>query len=124
MKALVNHLCKANRRRPRWVRLPFLKDSASEHVPGQRSCPAASIVVQLTKRVGLSHRVDIRVDSALDPQFADASFDWAWSRNVAMNIADRPLYYDEIHRALRRGGRLAIQDLAKGNGGALQFPVM
>lgn len=44
----------------------------------------------LTQRVGLSDRVDFRVGSALDLPFPDASFDAAWSQNVAMNIADRP----------------------------------
>jgi ubiquinone/menaquinone biosynthesis C-methylase UbiE len=78
----------------------------------------------LTERVGLTDRVDFRVGSALDLPFPDASFDCAWSQNVAMNIADRPRYYAEMHRVLRPGGRLAIQDVAMGNGGELQFPMM
>lgn len=78
----------------------------------------------LTDRVGLSHKVDFRVGSALDLPFADASFDCAWSQNVAMNIEDRPRYYAEMHRVLRPGGRLAIQDVAMGDGTELQFPVM
>jgi SAM-dependent methyltransferase len=78
----------------------------------------------LTARVGLSDRVDFRVGSALDLPFGDASFDCAWSQNVAMNIADRPRYYAEMHRVLRPNGRLAIQDVALGNGAPLDFPVM
>jgi SAM-dependent methyltransferase len=78
----------------------------------------------LTARTGLSDRVDFRVGSALDLPFPDASFDCAWSQNVAMNIKDRPRYYAEMHRVLRPGGRLAIQDVATGNGDALAFPVM
>lgn len=78
----------------------------------------------LTRRVGLTDQVDFRVGSAVDIPFPDASFDCAWSQNVAMNIADRPRYYAEMHRVLRPGGRLAIQDVATGNGHALQFPVM
>ncbi len=78
----------------------------------------------LTVRVGLADRVDFRVGSALDLPFPDASFSCAWSQNVAMNIADRPRYYAEMHRVLRSGGRLAIQDVATGNGDALDFPVM
>jgi MPBQ/MSBQ methyltransferase len=78
----------------------------------------------LTARAGLSDRVDFRAGSALDLPLPDASFDCAWSQNVAMNIADRPRYYAEMHRVLRPGGRLAIQDVAMGNGTALKFPVM
>ena len=80
--------------------------------------------IALTARVGLSDRVNFRVGSALDLPFPDASFACAWSQNVAMNIADRPRYYAEMHRVLRPGGRLAIQDVAMGNGAALEFPVM
>jgi MPBQ/MSBQ methyltransferase len=78
----------------------------------------------LTARVGLPGRVDFRVGSALDLPFPNASFACAWSQNVAMNIGDRPRYYAEMHRVLRPGGRLAIQDVAAGNGSALDFPVM
>jgi len=78
----------------------------------------------LTVRVGLTELVDFRVGSALALPFPDGSFDRAWSQNVAMNIADRPRYYAEMYRVLRPGGRVAIQDVAIGNGEALQFPVM
>jgi SAM-dependent methyltransferase len=77
----------------------------------------------LTRRVGLPDRVDFRVGSALDLPFPDASFDLAWTQNVAMNIADRPRFYGEIHRVLKPNGRLAIQDVAQGSGGAVHFPV-
>jgi SAM-dependent methyltransferase len=78
--------------------------------------------IDLTRRVGLSDRVDFRQGSALDLPFADAGFDLAWSQNVAMNIADRARWYTEVHRVLRPGGRFAIQDVTQGPGGAALFP--
>lgn len=79
--------------------------------------------VDLTRRAGLSDKVDFRQGSALALPFADASFDLAWSQNVAMNIADRPRWYAEMHRVLRPGGRLALQDVAQGPAGKVHFPV-
>jgi len=78
----------------------------------------------LTRRTGLTDRVDFRQGSALNLPFQDASFDLAWSQNVAMNIDDRPRYLAEMRRVLKPGGRLAIQDVAQGPGGVPHYPVM
>ena len=77
----------------------------------------------LTRRAGLTGQVDFRQGSALDLPFPDASFDLAWSQNVAMNIFDRPRWYAEVHRVLRPGGRFAFQDVAQGPAGPVHFPV-
>jgi ubiquinone/menaquinone biosynthesis C-methylase UbiE len=95
------------------------------HVSGVDLTPEfVATASDLTSRTGLSCRVDFRTGSALNLPFTNASFDCAWAQNVAMNIADRPRFYAEVHRVLRPGGRLAMQDVAAGNGAALDFPVM
>jgi ubiquinone/menaquinone biosynthesis C-methylase UbiE len=83
-----------------------------------------SVASELTRRTGLSHQVEFLQASALDLPFPDGSFDLAWSLGVAMNIADRPRLYAEMHRVLRPGGRVAIQDVLQGPGGEPHYPVM
>ena len=83
-----------------------------------------AVAQDLTRRCGLSGRVTFQQGSVLQLPFADGSFDLAWSQNVAMNIADRPRWYAEIHRVLKPGGRLALQDVALGEGGAPHYPLM
>jgi SAM-dependent methyltransferase len=79
--------------------------------------------IDLTRRTGLEAQVDFRQGSALELPFPDASFDLAWSQNVAMNISDRARWYAEVHRVLRPGGRFAFQDIAQGPAGEVHFPV-
>jgi ubiquinone/menaquinone biosynthesis C-methylase UbiE len=81
------------------------------------------VAEMLTRRTGLVGKVDYRQGNALDLPFDDASFDAVWSQNAAMNIADRDRLYREMRRVLIPGGRLALQEVAAGRGGAPHFPV-
>jgi ubiquinone/menaquinone biosynthesis C-methylase UbiE len=83
-----------------------------------------AVASDLTRRAGLADRVRFQQASALALPFPDASFDLAWTQNVAMNIADRATMYAELHRVLRPGGRLALQDVAQGPGGDILYPVV
>jgi ubiquinone/menaquinone biosynthesis C-methylase UbiE len=76
----------------------------------------------LAQRTRLADKVTYRQGNALDLPFPDASFDVVWSQNAAMNIADRVRLYGEMHRVLRPGGRLALQDVAAGPGGEPYYP--
>jgi ubiquinone/menaquinone biosynthesis C-methylase UbiE len=81
------------------------------------------VAEMLTRLIGLVGRVDYRQGDALDLPFPDESFDVVWSQNAAMNIADRDRLYREMHRVLKRGGKLALQEVAAGSGGPPHYPV-
>jgi SAM-dependent methyltransferase len=71
---------------------------------------------------GLAGQVSVEQGDALAMPFADASFDGAYSMNVAMNIADKAAFYTEIARVLRPGGWLFLSEIALGAGGGPDYP--
>jgi SAM-dependent methyltransferase len=102
----------------------FLAATYGCHVTGiDLSQPFIEAARMLTERCGLAGRVTFLQGDALDLLFTDALFDHAWTQHVAMNIADRVGLYMSIHRVLKMGGRLAIYDVALGDGGPLIYPV-
>jgi ubiquinone/menaquinone biosynthesis C-methylase UbiE len=76
----------------------------------------------LTRVLDLDDRITFEVGDALAMPFDDASFDGAYSMNVSMNIADKSAFYREIHRVLKPGGWLVLSEVAKGEGGKLDYP--
>ncbi len=83
-------------------------------------CAAAA---RLSAAVGLAGQVRFTCASALAMPFADATFELAWTVQMQMNVAAKARLYAEIHRVLRRGGRLAFQDIVAGPGGPVHTPV-
>lgn len=81
------------------------------------------VATDLTRRAGLSDRVEIRQGDALALPFPDDSFDVAWTQHVSMNIADKVGFYAEMRRIVRQGGRLAFFDLLSGPEQPIHFPV-
>jgi SAM-dependent methyltransferase len=77
----------------------------------------------LTRRLGLDDRVRFRVGDALRQPFEAGAFDLVWTQHSTMNIPDKPRLYHEAHRVLRRGGALAMHEVAAGPGGPAHFPV-
>jgi SAM-dependent methyltransferase len=78
--------------------------------------------IYLTERCGLSRLVTLQAGNALQPPFADDTFDVVFLLHVVMNIEDRAALYGEIRRVLAPGGRLVSYDLVL-RGADVVYPV-
>lgn len=76
----------------------------------------------LNHLVGMDDRIVIREGDVTELPFADASFQVVFSQHVQMNVSDKHSLYREAHRVTTPGGRLALWDIAAGEG-ALDYPL-
>lgn len=83
----------------------------------------SAVATELSRRTGLQDRTRFREGNALALPFDDGAFDCVWTIQAQMNIADKRRFYEEIARVLRAGGRFAFQDICRGDGRPLEFPV-
>jgi len=82
-----------------------------------------AVAAALTERTGLSDYCDFHQGSVIDMPFDDGAFDAAVSFHVAMNIEDRPGFYNDVARVLKPGGPLCFFDVMKGPASGMYYPV-
>jgi len=83
-------------------------------------CQTARWLNQLAR---LDDRISVRQADVTDLPFEDATFTLIFSQHVQMNVADKALLYEEAHRVLATGGRLALWDIVAGEHGKPDFPM-
>lgn len=79
---------------------------------------------ELTKRCGLSDRINIQIGNALELPFPEQSFDVVWCQNVTMNIEDKADFLAGVYRVLKPGGLFTSTEFSTGPGGDIIYPVM
>lgn len=80
------------------------------------------VATALTRRVGLTTRVDFQVASAVDLPFAAGSFDAATLIHVGMNVRDKARLCAEAARVLKSCGRFVIYDVMRVGPGDIAHP--
>ncbi len=94
------------------------------HVNGvDLTAELCAVATDLTRRVGLSDKVNLRQGNALHLPFENGSFDVVWTQHVSMNIADKSKLFSEMRRVCKKGGRLAFFDILAGPLQPIHFPV-
>ncbi len=82
-----------------------------------------SVATWLTKLLGLDHKAEFRVGSALNLPFPEGSFDRGTLLHVGMNIPNKERLCREVHRVLKPGGMFAIYDVMRTGEEEIEFPV-
>ena len=102
----------------------FLADRYGANVTAVEPTPRfRRACAELTRRAGLTDRVQTVDGTATDLPLPDASVDVAWMQAVAISVPDKHALAREVRRVLRLGGRLAFFDSIAGPAGDPYFPV-
>lgn len=82
------------------------------------------VATELSRRMGMGSRTQFRVGNAEALDFADASFNGAYTIHTGMNILDKMELYKAVHDLLKPGAVFGIYDVMAGpTGKAPAFPL-
>jgi ubiquinone/menaquinone biosynthesis C-methylase UbiE len=74
-----------------------------------------AIATRFTAQLNMQEQVHFHIGTALAMEFADQSFDAAYTIHTAMNIEDKATLYKEVYRVLKPGAQFAIYDITRGD---------
>lgn len=78
---------------------------------------------EMSRWVGMSEAVELRVGNATALDLPDAGFDGAFTMHVFMNVEDKSRAFSEVYRVLKPGAVFGIYDVTKYGESPVQYPV-
>lgn len=85
--------------------------------------PFVEAANKLTALLRMEDQVTIEHGDGQRLQYADASFDGAYTQHVTMNVADRPKFFAEAYRVLKPGAFFALTEHGLGAKGNPHYPL-
>jgi cyclopropane fatty-acyl-phospholipid synthase-like methyltransferase len=89
----------------------WLAEHLGTHVQGLTISTDQSIRARrYVRQRSLDHLVEVSQGDFLHTEYSDGSFDVAWAQESLVHEPDKRAFFAEIHRVLKPGGRLVIED--------------
>ena len=79
--------------------------------------------IKLSELVGLSDKTTFVCGDATALPFKDATFDFAWTQHVQMNIDNKTKFYSEVERVLAQKGTFLYYDIFKKGVKEVHYPM-